>query len=588
MSTISASTTLTTALQYTADTTGTLVFKTGATPTTALTLNSDQSATFAGTVNFATAAFTNLSYTGTLTGGTGVLDIGSGQFYKNADGNVGVGTSSLINYGANYRTFTINCGVGGGSFIDMTVNGVRTGTFYAGAFEVGYGATQAIPVTFRTNDNERMRIDSTGKVGIGTSTNLTALLNFPTADSGEVINIFASATEATRSGIGKYSGETRYYVATNDFFAWRTGGPSGTERMRIDGSGNVGIGTISPVSVGGYGALTLNGTTGSLVYLQTNASSAMQISTNASGAAITAIGASLPLYFSTNSAERMRIDSSGNVLIGTSTATAPLTVQGTTSGGTAWFKHNGANSFGTVVTIETTAGTDDPTLSFKNYNGGSPVYYGIAGTDDGSLAFKSGAYNGGFGTERMRITSDGNLLVGTTTPASNSSNTIVGTSTGATLALAVVHNATNEFVRGVLSVCPSYSGNDGYLYIGSAGGSDKFYVRTSGNVQNSNNSYGAISDVKLKENIVDATPKLDKLMQVKVRSYNLKADPTHKQIGVVAQELEEVFPNLIEESTLPDGSDTIKTVKYSVFVPMLIKAIQELKAEFDEYKATHP
>jgi len=112
----------------------------------------------------------------------------------------------------------------------------------------------------------------------------------------------------------------------------------------------------------------------------------------------------------------------------------------------------------------------------------------------------------------------------------------------------------------------------------------RFQVLDSGNVQNTNNSYGAISDVSLKENIVDATPKLNDLMNVKIRQFNLKNDENKtKQIGVIAQELEEVFPSMIETDI-----DGIKGVKYSVFVPMLIKALQELKTEFDEYKANHP
>ena len=126
-------------------------------------------------------------------------------------------------------------------------------------------------------------------------------------------------------------------------------------------------------------------------------------------------------------------------------------------------------------------------------------------------------------------------------------------------------------------------------YYNGGSGAYRFWVLDSGNVQNTNNSYGAISDIKLKENIVDATPKLDKLMQVKVRNYNLKTDQTHKQIGVIAQELEEVFPSLIEEFADKDGDGndlgtTTKAVKYSVFVPMLIKAVQELKAEVDSLK----
>jgi hypothetical protein len=119
------------------------------------------------------------------------------------------------------------------------------------------------------------------------------------------------------------------------------------------------------------------------------------------------------------------------------------------------------------------------------------------------------------------------------------------------------------------------------------------YVYGNGNIVNVNNSYGTLSDVKLKENIVDATPKLDDVMRLKVRNFNLKSDPSHKQIGFVAQELEQVFPAMIDES--PDlGEDgqeletKTKSVKTSVLVPILVKAIQELKAEFDAYKASHP
>jgi hypothetical protein len=99
-----------------------------------------------------------------------------------------------------------------------------------------------------------------------------------------------------------------------------------------------------------------------------------------------------------------------------------------------------------------------------------------------------------------------------------------------------------------------------------------------------------MSDVKLKENIIDATPKLADLMQVKVRNYNLKNDPTHKQIGVIAQELEQIFPSMVDESFDKDfeGNDlgtTTKAVKYSVFVPMLIKAMQEQQATINALTA---
>jgi hypothetical protein len=188
-----------------------------------------------------------------------------------------------------------------------------------------------------------------------------------------------------------------------------------------------------------------------------------------------------------------------------------------------------------------------------------------------------------FGTvasENMRLTSDGNLLVGTTSPALNSQSTIVGPSAGGTFSLAVIHNAADSAVRGILSRCPNYSGDDGYLFIGNRVVSDVIYIKTNGNVLNLNNSYGALSDIKLKENIVPASSKLDNLMQVEIVNYNLKDQPEQKLLGVVAQQLEQVFPSMVEETSDRDvdGKDLgtkTKSVKYSVFVPMLIKAIQE-------------
>jgi hypothetical protein len=116
-----------------------------------------------------------------------------------------------------------------------------------------------------------------------------------------------------------------------------------------------------------------------------------------------------------------------------------------------------------------------------------------------------------------------------------------------------------------------------------------YVIYENGDVRNSNNSYGAISDAKLKENIADATPKLDKINQVRVVNFNLIGD-TKKQIGVVAQELEQVFPSLVDETTDRDSegndlSTTTKSVKYSVFVPILIKAMQEQQAMIVQLQA---
>ena len=117
----------------------------------------------------------------------------------------------------------------------------------------------------------------------------------------------------------------------------------------------------------------------------------------------------------------------------------------------------------------------------------------------------------------------------------------------------------------------------------------KFTVSQNGNVANVNNSYGQISDQKKKENIVDATAKLEDVKKIKVRNFNFIGDDL-KQIGVVAQELETVFPSLVEEIEEQNDKgektgEKVKAVKYSVLTPILLKALQEADDKIDALTA---
>ena len=101
-----------------------------------------------------------------------------------------------------------------------------------------------------------------------------------------------------------------------------------------------------------------------------------------------------------------------------------------------------------------------------------------------------------------------------------------------------------------------------------------FRVQANGNVLNTNNAYGAISDRRLKENIVDAKGYLNKLNQLHVVNFSLKSEksavPT--QLGFIADEVQGVMPKIVD--VLPDENATL-IVKMSVFVPAIIKAMQE-------------
>ena len=104
-----------------------------------------------------------------------------------------------------------------------------------------------------------------------------------------------------------------------------------------------------------------------------------------------------------------------------------------------------------------------------------------------------------------------------------------------------------------------------------------FKVYNTGNVSNINNSYGSLSDVSLKENIVNASSQWNDIKAVKVRNFNLKSDADNsKMIGVVAQELETVSPKLVFED-----KEGMKGVHYSVLYMKAIKALQESQTRIE-------
>jgi hypothetical protein len=252
--------------------------------------------------------------------------------------------------------------------------------------------------------------------------------------------------------------------------------------------------------------------------------------------------------------QKMTIDASGNVGIGTSSPATKLHVYG-----------------GDIRTsnryLAGSTGVSTPDYSFAS--DGSMGMYRVPG----SLCFAT------VSAERMRIDASGNVLVGTTATFNSSSHCFSFNAVSYAFGI----RQQNASGSGLNIEVNANNGIQQLLY-GIGAGTSTIVVYSNGDVQNTNNSYGAISDSKLKENIVDASPKLADLMQVKVRNYNLKgAYEQHKQIGVVAQELEAVFPAMVDESHDKDAEGnnlgtTTKSVKYSVFVPMLIKAMQEQQA----------
>jgi hypothetical protein len=192
-----------------------------------------------------------------------------------------------------------------------------------------------------------------------------------------------------------------------------------------------------------------------------------------------------------------------------------------------------------------------------------------------NLAFMT--YSGSAFLERMRITSGGNVLIGTETDSGQRLK-VSASINGEVAIISNERNSTGDIAL-VTSLGSNCDNTSGLHFLGAAGGSGRIYIYGNGNIVNINGSYGTLSDISLKENIKDATPKLEDILKLKVRNFNLIGSE-EKQIGFIAQELEEIFPKMVDIN----GSNQIKIIKTSVLVPMLVKAIQELKQEIDTLK----
>jgi hypothetical protein len=150
-------------------------------------------------------------------------------------------------------------------------------------------------------------------------------------------------------------------------------------------------------------------------------------------------------------------------------------------------------------------------------------------------------------------------------------------------------NTSGDFALTTLLGANAINTSSYQIICGQSAGSDKFYVYGNGNVVNINNSYGALSDQKLKENIVDSGSQWNDIKALTVRKYSMKADnlAAPNMIGVVAQELEAAgMGGLVFES--PDRQnegETVKQVNYSILYMKAVKALQEAMDRIETLEA---
>ncbi len=146
-------------------------------------------------------------------------------------------------------------------------------------------------------------------------------------------------------------------------------------------------------------------------------------------------------------------------------------------------------------------------------------------------------------------------------------------------------NSHGSLAEGIVIKFSGYAPDDNtkrFLFCGDSS-TTRLLIYSDGDVVNHDGSYGTISDRRLKQQITDTGSKLKDLLKVKIRNYKFNSDveaygeDAEKRIGVIAQELEEVFPSLVKDN----GNNHELAVKQSIFIPILIKSLQEAYTEFD-------
>jgi hypothetical protein len=556
-----------------------------------------------------------------------------------AAGSVGIGTASPgqaldIQKSQAWATLTSTTGTlsslfkssntGGSSYFgrDNSTGGVFGSAAYA---TVVYGSG-AYPMTFHTNDTERMRILSGGNVGIGTSSPASIL---DISSPATVLRLASTTgTNAVYQRITNDAGQLYFGIdnsAGNDLAAGSTAhagvlvapgttrnlhfGTNGTVRATITPAGDVGFGTtsgdifsnsfarsLSVFSSGGGTTTAINVSGGAASRIQfgvgfTRYGLIYQDDTNFMQIATTT---ALPISFVTNNAERMRLTAAGNLGIGTSSpdnlldvkaadgVTGVITVCGGFSNSTAAGEINSAIKFrsndpsvggdqtgGMIASVTETTNGAYAGLAFYTYQQG------------GSPALK----------EQVRITYDGKVGVNTVSPdaffeVQNSTSNfpasriqcVNASYTSQVVQLRASRNTTNETFFVI-------------RYFNDGAGAYKFNVADSGNVTNTNGSYGTISDVKMKTDIVDAGSQWADIKAIRFRKYKMKDDPSGLlQLGVVAQELEQTSAGLISEHKDVDGEGvdlgtTTKSVKTSILFMKAAKALQEAMTRIEQLEA---
>jgi len=384
----------------------------------------------------------------------------------------------------------------------------------------------------------------------------------------------ASIINATTSSGVAVSGDTSgvLQLATN----------GGTTAVTIDTSQNVGIGTTSPayrLDVSGQARVS-SGSLASAAILTSTSTGGTAINIQNSGTvncllggynSITGSGNATDIMLSANQGalafgtngvtERMRISSAGNVGIGTTSPQSQFHISRSSPGAynAAIIENASATGYAQLL-YYINGGTNG--IATVAYAPGIFFTLGPSSNDTTTpIVFQNNN-----ATERMRIDTSGNVLVGTTTS---------GVANGGFQVQIAGNGAGKPAVAS--SGATAAAGDVTWMVYSTTAAQYQFYVNYAGTVFARSTSITGLSDASEKENIKDLETGIDTVMALKPRRFDWKNGSVKNVAGFIAQEVETVLPDLVEEYKI-DDENLKKGLKMGDMIPTLVKAIQEQQA----------
>ena len=479
-------------------------------------------------------------------------------------------------------------------------------------------------ITSAGSQIERMRITSDGKIGIGTTTPSTTLHVSGSPDTlGRVARFNTSYTSASiniaHSGNGGNIGFANIGSGdlSNVFFVSTGGGTIGSGIV-VNNSGGTGFATSNvSESVQATGTISIipnsSVSSGPLIQFAGNG----RIRPASSGDRLSIDGNALYLN-SFVGGNIIANTAGGGFSIGRSDAPSKLNISGSNDGSTPLvdLRVSGDGQWQRGVR-----------LINANMSGGSSVMYAVGQADSarnmGQFYFYyAGAASTnnrlGFGLHSvdnvMSIQGSGVVTIGTTTNYSDTMLSVMGVTSDTSTYSFIAKNSTprdlllvrndgwtvisanktsealqvNNIRNGgsgdyalVTTLGSSDNNTSNYHYIAATGGADKYYLYGNG-------TYTTVSDARLKKNITTVTDTyLDKINALRVVNYNWndQQDGSPLELGMIAQEVEALIPSIVHEGREHEDGNVYKGIQVSTLPYILIKAIQELKAQNDDLQS---